>query len=557
MELEKTLLVVDDDENIIKAIKRLLRKEGYSIITAANGLDALEKLKQTKVQVIISDLKMPLMTGEQFLAEAKNIQPDAIRMIFSSYADFDAVVYSINNGLTHRFLSKPWNDNEIKSEINNAFQKYDGRVKQNQKDPLTNLLNRKAFMISAEDFLDNDSHDKAFVLFNIDLDRFMNVNSAFDNNTGDEVLKQVSQKLNLWTEKNNGIIGRLGGDEFVILISLSSQNTTQKILEKARALKDEFNSPFMVNDHTFYIKASIGVAHTSKGNRNLDDFLSCSKAALTKVKQEGRDGFELYDKSITQFLKRNLEIESDLYSAIEKNELFLEYQPLVDLSGVIVGCEALVRWQHPTFGCLYPKDFLDISEKTNFICEMGAWCLEKSCEFIKHLNSQSAKDFFISVNLSPRQIFKADIPALVQDVLNRLKISADFLELEVTETLLIQDPSLCESVLNQLSKLGVKIVLDDFGTGYSSLSYLTHFPFSKFKIDRSFITDIEHSQDAVKMIDSIINMGKNLKMSIVIEGVENKAQYQILQKMNCDFLQGYYFSKSLKEREFLELALNS
>lgn len=543
---DKKLLIVDDEENILKSIKRIFRKDGYQILTATNGNEALEALKENEVNVILSDQRMPHMTGSEFLAEAKKIQPDSVGMILSGYADFDAVVSAINEGSIYKFLNKPWNDNQLRETVHSAFEIYEKNKKFTEIDGLTQLLNRSAFMHELRGIWNG----KEGIFVHLNLDRFINVNSAFGTEMGDKILKEVAQRLESWTKLQKGLICRLGGDEFGVIIPKN-----EKIWEKIICdLKDEFNMPFLIEKKTFNIKASIGVALLSKAS-SVDDLLSSANNALRCAKKEGRNTYKIFDDKVHKFLLKDSEIEKDLYSVVKTDQLFLEYQPLVNKTGEVKGCESLIRWNHPKYGCLPPKDFIDMSEETNVICDIGTWCLKKSVEYLKSVNEQIKKNIYVSVNLSPRQIFNTNIIEIVKETLDEYEIEPELLELEVTESLVIQDPSRCKEILEGLVDLGTKMVLDDFGTGYSSLSYLSHFPFKKFKIDRSFILDIETSQNARKMVESIIIMGKSLNMEITVEGIETAKQFEILSQFPCDFLQGYYFSKPLPEAEFEKLAV--
>jgi len=538
----QNLLLVDDEPNILKSLQRLLRHDGYTVYTACHGKQALEIMKSVPFQVVISDQRMPFMTGSEFLEQARKLQPEVFCMLLSGYADFDAVVNAINNGAIYKFLYKPWNDQEIRKQVKQAFYGYYLKLKAKDLDPLTGVLNRSAFLNKLSARADHQE----FTLFYLNLDRFLNVNSAYGNERGDALLKQVGHRLKNWCHYNCGLISRFGGDEFTIAIPQTKARTVDEIAE---SLLEEFRKEFQIEENAFNIRASIGIAQ-SDNLETVNDVINASNNALRFAKKSGKNCYKVFDQSVDLFLKRDSEIERDLYTVLNTKQLFLQYQPLVDRYGALKGCEALLRWNHPKFGLLPPNNFIGLSEANDTICDIGTWCIEEATRYITKLNQHFKTSLYISVNISPKQILLTDIAEIMRYTLRKSNMNPDWLEVEVTESVVIKDPASCLKILREIDALGVKSVLDDFGTGYSSLSYLSHFPFKKFKVDRSFITDIANSQNALRMLKGILQMGKNLDMDITIEGVETVEQFQILQRYPCDFLQGFYFSKPLSADDF-------
>lgn len=393
--MTKTLLLVDDEPNILHALSRLLDNAGYHVLSANSGKEALDLLSREKISVIIADQRMPYMTGSELLAQVRTLYPETVRMILSAYADFNAVQDAINNGAIYKFLSKPWDNESLLIHVRDAFNQYErGQIEKENEQALLDLM-----------YLD----------------------------------KLTDQQLAL---------------------------------------------------------------------------------------------------------------ETALHDALQKQEFVLYYQPSVDIeSGKMIGAEALLRWQHPERGLLLPEQFISLCEKTGLIIDIGAWVLRQACEQAKRWCDAGYPNFCVAVNLSQRQFNDSKLLDLIQDILKNTGISDKNLELEITESLLMQNVEHNIFLLKSLKNLGLKLTLDDFGTGYSSLSYLKQFPFDILKIDKSFINDIAISKDSETIVTAIITMAKSLGLTIIAEGVETQEQLTILKEKQCDVIQGYFFSKPVPSEE--------
>ncbi|MFK8027797.1 MAG: EAL domain-containing protein [Gammaproteobacteria bacterium] len=395
-------------------------------------------------------------------------------------------------------------------------------------------------------------HKKSIALLYIDLDHFKNVNDLSGHSAGNEVLIQVAQRLQSCMEKH-ACLARLSGDEFCIAIENLSSD--QQAIQLAENIRKEFKEPFVVMDMSYHLGVSIGIM-TGPGNcSSPQQFLEKADMAMFKAKQDGRSQYVLFDQSIEKERNQRLSLEHHLHNALESNEISLCYQPKLHLaSEKIVSVEALARWHQTELGMVNTESFISLAEETGLINEIGQWILRKSCyQFMdwldKGINLES-----IAVNVSARQLATKGFTAIVESALNETGMSAKCLDLEITESAFINDTSELTKELNQLHELGVTISIDDFGKEYSSLNYLKKIPFDLIKIDREFIMDLEKDQRDQHIVKVIIDIGHTLDKKIVAEGIESIDQRNILRTLNCDYGQGYLFSRPLTDIEFLEYA---
>ena len=388
------------------------------------------------------------------------------------------------------------------------------------------------------------------VLF-LDVDRFKFVNDGFGHATGDGLLKAIAARL-LTTVRESDTVARLGGDEFVIMLNNLAQAKDAGSI--AKRILARLSSPFMVAGRELHVTASLGVSIYPEDGDNSNALLKSADAAMYRAKAQGRDCFQFYTREMTAQANERLELESALRLAMERREFELHYQPKVSLdSGRILGFEALVRWRHPTRGMVSPAQFIPLAEETGLISALGEWVLRTACAQAVAWHAAGYPHLSMAVNLSARQFQQRNIPELVRDVLSASGLGPERVELELTESLLMEDTGTVVGALRQLKEIGVVLSLDDFGTGYSSLSYLKRFPIDVVKIDRSFVCDVTSNADGASLARTIIAMAKSLKLKTVAEGVETKAQLDFLRRNACDAIQGYYFSKPLPATEALAL----
>ncbi|MEH6823482.1 MAG: EAL domain-containing protein [Motiliproteus sp.] len=384
-------------------------------------------------------------------------------------------------------------------------------------------------------------------LLSIDIYRFKQFNESLGHSTADQLLIAVAERLKRRLKTADRLC-RLGGDQFVLLAA--SQTSKQAVAALAAAIREDFSTPFSVAGNTLFVGLSIGVAVFPDDGRDPVQLFRHADTALYRAKKQGRDRISVFVPELEQQALQRQHLESEFRFALERGELAVYYQPLLDLEGAVQGAEAVMRWNSPSMGLVAPEQFVSLAESIGMIHQIGTWCLDQACQQARRWMGQEDAPRFVAVNVSPRQLCHCDFVTAVTTVLEKYQLPATRLELEVTEGVLVENREQAASRLDQLSRLGVKLSIDDFGTGYSSLSYLQHFPFDTLKIDRSFITDIPANRGSAKLVKAIVAMAKSLDLQLVAEGVETSQQVTFLQALGCDLLQGYYFSKPLPIAEF-------
>lgn len=388
--------------------------------------------------------------------------------------------------------------------------------------------------------------DKFAVLL-IDLNRFRQINDSLGYQAGDRLLTEIAHRLGQHVRKSD-TLARLRGDEFVIV--LEQFDSINRVVEVARRLLDDIAREILLDKVPVYVTANIGISLYPGDSLQADGLLRCADAAMQRAREEGRGTYRFHTAGMTRQSRRRLELESQLRQALVEEQLCLYYQPQIDLgSGVCIGMEALMRWQHPQRGMVSPGEFIPLAEETGFIEPMGLWSLKTACTWNKALQTRGMGRIPVSVNISARQLYDADFPVKVGRILEETGLEARYLELEITESMLMKDMNAAIAVMNQLRELGVFLAMDDFGTGYSSLSYLHQFPLHKLKIDQSFVRDMVDDTNARAIARSITALAGSLGLRVIAEGVENPEQMKLLQEMGCTEIQGFLFSRPLPAAE--------
>ena len=431
-------------------------------------------------------------------------------------------------------------------------------------DSLTGLPNRQHFIEKLESALRRAGHaeEKVAVAY-LDLDGFKKINDSYGHGIGDQLLCAVADRLTHSIRDHDTaarnvadvpalLPSRLGGDEFTFLIDrIRSRGEAEKI---SRRILNVLIAPYHFEERDLTVTPSIGVAVYPDDASTVDELLKHSDMAMYQAKESGRNTIKLFNAELSKRQFQKIILERDLSKALERGELTLHYQAKVDLhSRQIVGAEALLRWQHPQRGMVPPADFIPLAEESGLILPIGDWVIQQACDQLLQWQSDQVVPVPIAINISAKQFARGNLPAKIKTVMEKAGISAVYLELELTESILMQDTKQTIDALNALGDLGVRISLDDFGTGYSSLSYLKRFPLNTLKIDRSFVQDIETDTDDVTIIKAILALSNSLGLKAIAEGVESKAQEAFLRKHGCQEAQGYLFSKPIPAREFSAL----
>jgi diguanylate cyclase (GGDEF)-like protein/PAS domain S-box-containing protein len=419
------------------------------------------------------------------------------------------------------------------------------------RDALTGLPNRFKMMdLGTSAVAAAQRHGRALGLLFIDLDHFKDINDTYGHFAGDVFLRAVTQRLK-GALRDSDTIARLGGDEFIVLLEACGSRAVAE--EVANRLLYELQQPFVVEDNPVYAGASIGIALYPEAGASFDELLKAADTAMYSAKSGGRMTCRFFEEQMREAAARRLWMDNNMREALHEKQFVLHYQPKARIdTGEIIGAEALVRWLHPTRGLIPPGEFIPFAEESGFIVALGTWVLQEACRQIKAWLETGLR-VPVAVNLSARQLKSDGVVTVIQDAIERVGIDPKLLEVELTETALIEDEDKALRVLQSIRALGICVYLDDFGTGHSSLSKLTRFPIDVLKVDRSFVSRLDSDVKSLALTKSIVLIGKTLGMKLMAEGVETQAQLAHLAEIGCDFIQGYLLSKPVPPAELIEL----
>jgi len=419
-------------------------------------------------------------------------------------------------------------------------------------DALTHLPNRALLQQRLEQSLIRAQRNQnKIAVFFIDLDRFKIINDTLGHHAGDLLLQEAARRLQACLRESD-TVARQGGDEFVIL--LEDFADTQYLTSIARKIMSTLAQPFILLNQELHISASIGITVYPEDGTDMNSLLKNADVAMYRAKENGKNTFHFYAAENNSHSVELLVLENALRRALERNEFVVYYQAKVDLqTQQIIGAEALLRWQHPELGLLTPIHFISLAEETGLIIDIGAWVMQESCKQARRWQTVSADFIRVAVNLSARQFREDGLKQMIADALEDSGLSAECLELEITESMIMQNADRASAVLQYFRDLGAHVLIDDFGTGYSSLSYLKQFPIDALKIDRSFVRDIPHDTDDMAITSAVIAMAKSLNMRVVAEGVETASQLKFLDSKGCDQMQGFIFSEPISSDDFYDL----
>jgi diguanylate cyclase (GGDEF)-like protein len=432
-------------------------------------------------------------------------------------------------------------------------------------DSLTSLANRQLFREQAtQAFTLAKRYGRHLAVLFLDLDNFKRVNDSFGHNVGDLLLKTVAVRLRSVLsdadrvsrfpsqKSSDNEVARLGGDEFMVL--LGEIRHAEDAAIAARRILETINKPFELAGHNLFVTPSIGIAVFPHDGEDVETLFKNADTAMYHAKRSGKNAYQFYDDSMNKAAHRRMVLENALRFALDNGEFSLHYQPQLDLqSGAIVGVEALLRWHNPMLGQVSPGEFIPLAEETGLIIPIGDWVLKTACVQAKDWQSQGLPHLRMAVNLSAYQFMQPNLPEQIAAILTETGLSARNLELELTESLLMQDVEQAIVTMDVLKAMGVRLAIDDFGTGYSSLNYLKRFPIDRLKIDRSFVQDITSDPNDAAIALAVLSMAHRLKLDVVAEGVETSTQVAFLKRERCDEIQGFYVSRPLLPRNMAKL----
>ncbi len=559
------VILVDDNPTDVKLIYKFLSKsnnEQFSLTTFDRIGDAIEELNKNSYNVMLLDLSLPDGSGIRTLNKANQVVPDMPIIIITNEEDDELAIKAVKSGAQDFIVKNTFDAGMLFRSIRHAIERKRLWVKLAQtekrehflatRDVLTGLPNRYTYNERLKRGLSycNRYGGKLAVMF-MDLDRFKFINDTLGHKVGDILLKDVAKRIQTCL-RDTDIVARIGGDEFIFLLPKIDQSL--KAAKVAKHILKVLSSPFMIDQQEIYISASLGIAMYPSDGDSAVKLIQNADLAMYSAKESGRNKFDFFTKKMNQMVTNRLRLENDLRAALKNDEFFLEYQPVIDTTTKkMVGTEALIRWRHPKKGRLYPNDFISIAEETRQIIHIGNWVLEQACIQNKKWHENAVTKMRIAINVSAVQFTQMNFVEKIRDILQRTGMDGNYLELELTEGILMQDVDLTFNVLSELRGIGVRISIDDFGTGYSSMSYLKRFPLDILKIDRSFIKDLPHDPIDSAIVTAIAAMARGLSLEIIAEGIENSEQNAFVKKVGCDCMQGFYLQKPVAASSILKL----
>lgn len=408
-------------------------------------------------------------------------------------------------------------------------------------DPLTDLGNRRSFRKTLDQYLHTPQEQGLHALLLLDLDHFKQINDTMGHEAGDALLTTIAGRLNFCTRHKTSVF-RLGGDEFTVIFRNCRDH--KHIESRATEVLNLLSQPVQIGPHEISVTVSIGITLIGIDSQDASDLLRNADLAMYYAKKQGRNTFAFYEERMDEEAQRTLSIEHDLRSALDGDQLSLVYQPQISASGGrITSIEALLRWNHPLDGNIPPSEFIPHAEETGLIVPIGRWVMQEACSAAKSIQDAGLPPIKVCVNLSTRQFDDPDLITHIEEALSISGLNPKWLELEITESMLMRDMQSAIDILNRIKDMGISLAIDDFGTGYSSLSYLKKMPVDLLKIDRSFLQDIPSDRDNMAITSTIIAMTKQLGLRVVAEGVENEDQLKFLNSNNCNMMQGFLISK--------------
>ncbi|MDY7540173.1 EAL domain-containing protein [Undibacterium sp. 5I1] len=559
------LLLIDDDALDRQSVMRSLRQSAVvcEIVEATNAQSGLAFASEQHFDAILLDYRLPDQDGIEVLRLLRNGPFESVVILMLSGVDDELIAerclqlgaqdFLLKTEVTGRGLIRSVRQARQRYVIENELKESREQLRQlSEHDQLTGLINRRGFELALETAVARVRRSKSnLAVLLLDLDDFKSVNDTLGHEAGDRLLIEIARRLGT-VVRDSDILCRLGGDEFVVLMTNFEHEDQPALL--ADRIVVMLQCPISTGVTEQIITTSIGIALLDVSTNNGDDLLKFADVAMYQAKQDGRNQSRFYSASLQETVEFRSLMKNDLYKALEREEFLVFYQAQINsVDGSLGGMEALVRWQHPRFGLLSPIAFMSVAEETGLIVDIGNWVLRQSCQQLKEWQQRfpaKCSNLVVAVNLSAIQIKQIGLAKLVFDVLAESGLDAGNLELEITESALIRDPSSSVAVLSAIAEQGIHFSLDDFGTGYSSLDHLKLFPVTVLKIDKGFISTIGDSAKSERLLMAIIAFAKALEMKVVAEGVETKEQAAFCIRYGCDLLQGYYYSRPIPASEF-------
>lgn len=591
-----TILVVNDNPELLEMTRLLLSKAGYRVCVATDGYEGFQVAQHEHPHLMISDVAMPNTDGIEFcrlIRADESLRQTPILLVSAVHVDSVSAVEGLQAGADDylevpfdpvrlvakvaRLLERRQIEEELErcvrertAQLEDAYRELEREIIERRRaeeaayyDTLTGLPNRMLFQerLPRALALAERSEQRLAVML-IDLDRFKAINETLGHAVGDRLLFEIAERLTACVRRSD-TVARFAGDEFALVLTqithpdnlIRIAQRTEDAVEIAQSILRVLAPPFVCGQHELYLTASIGIGLYPDDGEDAQTLLKHAGSALYRAKEQGGSSYQFYTADMNATALKRLTLENDLRRALERNEFAVYYQPQMNIdSSQIVGMEALVRWQHPELGLVCPADFIPIAEDTGLILPLGEWVLRTACAQNKEWQTRGLPKMRVAVNLSARQFQHPELTNVIAQALAETGLSAEDLELELTESSLMKNAETAIETLRQIKATGVRLAIDDFGTGYSSLSHLKRLPIDELKIDRSFVCESTTDADDAAIVMAIIGLAHNLKLKVIAEGVETKEQLAFLRLLRCDEIQGYLCSQPLPADAFEQFA---
>jgi diguanylate cyclase (GGDEF)-like protein len=563
-----SILIIDDDEQILGLLTETL-KDRFFCTSVDSAEKALAVLANVEFSLVVSDINMSGISGLELVPRISQMAPDTVVVMISGQQAIESAIEAMRVG-AYDYITKPLDIRHVRAAVERAMTHHELLTQKRQYenhleelvekrtaevqhlayyDSLTDLPNRTLFADRLQQTLVTAAHNNQLAaLVLVSLDRFEKINDTLGHATGDLLLQQVGNRLGQRT-KEGDTMARFGGDEFAFL--LTSIERTDEAAEFARELLGALLLSFKLEAQELYLNASIGISVFPDDGTDAETIMKNAGAALFRTKRKGGGGFEFYSTDMNAEAVKRLALETDLRRAIANQEFVTYYQPVINFSsGEVIGHEALVRWQHPELGILAPAEFIDIAEDTGMILAIGDQVFAIAAAQTRHWQDAGLQDLRIAINVSARQFREKNFPDRIARILGHAHLDPQSVELEITETSIMEHGESALTVLSEIRNMGLRIAIDDFGTGYSSLSYLKRLPIDCVKLDRSFVSGATTDPKDAALVMAIITLAHNLDLKVVAEGVETEEQRDFLRLLRCDAGQGYLFGKPMPAAVF-------
>ncbi|MDH3689655.1 MAG: EAL domain-containing protein [Gammaproteobacteria bacterium] len=564
-------LVVDDDRMFRVTARAALEQAGFDVDEAENGRIALAKFGEQYPDIVLLDIVMPDMDGYATCAAFRELPfgTHVPIIMLTGLDDEESIKRAYEAGATD-FITKPVNYLILTHRMNYVLRTSRYLV---HFDELTGLPNRTVFLDHLRHVVASGRRNQRplAVLF-LDVDNFKRFNETLGYGEADALLRRVAKRLHKavrttdYVSRDAGVplalhltpnreyaVARLGGDQFVV--ALVDFCNVDDIAVAVRRITENLAKPYDVDGNQLHITTSIGISVYPLDGDDPDDLLKYAEVSMNHAKQNGGNRYRFYTEDLDTRTQRRFSVETQLRKSLETEELEIHYQPILDVqSNEIEGMEALVRWSHPELGIVSPSEFIGIAEETGLILDLGEWVFRSACKHTVECHRRGLSELIVSINLSAAQFIRKEFASLISEILDEEGLDPCFVNLELTEGLLMDDTASSITAVAELKALGVGITIDDFGTGYSSLAYLKRFPLNGLKIDQSFMPDLFAGTNDGAIVSAIIGLGRSLGLKVVAEGIESQAQFDFLRALGCDRVQGYLISQALPLEKFAQWA---